>query len=145
MARAISASDASNITVDGLDCSQLEDGDYSLGCTVSYVTCGNGIKHTRHCPSDLVFDPRVRRCVQPQQCGDAAMEQPVNLAASPTSYVAASPLQPGEFCLCFSSLFEGLQCSSWILFSGPIIDSRHDAVLKEMTVSLGAVLILAWL
>uniref|UniRef100_F1KPH8 Chondroitin proteoglycan 2 n=1 Tax=Ascaris suum TaxID=6253 RepID=F1KPH8_ASCSU len=78
-----------------VDCSHLEDGDYSLGCSTSYVTCGNGIKHKRYCPSALVFDPSRKRCVHHEQCGSAVMQQPINLSPSRPTYANASPLPVG--------------------------------------------------
>lgn len=95
-----------------MDCSHLEDGDYSLGCSTSYVTCGNGIKHKRYCPSALVFDPSRKRCVHHEQCGSAVMQQPINLSPSRPTYANASPLPVGEFCPFFCLFFRGFSLPS---------------------------------
>ncbi|KHN74319.1 Chondroitin proteoglycan 2 [Toxocara canis] len=102
----------SHPSIGDFDCSKLENGEYSSGCTAAYVTCANGVAHERQCPNGLVFDSSVKYCVWPEQCGKAGVQQSVDVFLPQPSYAAASPLPMGPIeCRARPDGVYGIACS----------------------------------
>ncbi|CAI2297282.1 unnamed protein product [Caenorhabditis sp. 36 PRJEB53466] len=55
------------------DCSQQEDGEFSVGCVNQFVKCVAGNAYTMYCPASLVYNGKYKKCLE--TCDDIEEEE----------------------------------------------------------------------
>lgn len=64
-----------------IECAELEEGDYSVGCTPDYVSCVDRFGVKRRCNDGLVFSAVSKQCVSPEHCTSSkVIESPMTTA-----------------------------------------------------------------
>uniref|UniRef100_A0A915AGQ7 Chitin-binding type-2 domain-containing protein n=1 Tax=Parascaris univalens TaxID=6257 RepID=A0A915AGQ7_PARUN len=104
-----------------IECADLEEGDYSVGCTPDYISCVDRFGVKRRCKDGFVFNALSKQCVPPEHCtASKATESPVatTIAAEAVGRTAHSgPID----CSTLSDGLYGEECSaSFVICSNGI-------------------------
>ncbi|ETN84057.1 chitin binding Peritrophin-A domain protein [Necator americanus] len=71
-----------------LDCTGRQNGHYSVGCSLDFVFCHDGVATMMKCPSSLVFNEQKGYCDYPESCLSGGS------SAAPPPPVPQSQLSP---------------------------------------------------